>query len=97
MTLQVAAAMQFAGVFEFQLSGYLVQPYNSRIEINQVCVVQSCSLNGTDSVSVVTCRAGDLLLQVLGVFCKTLVVQDAVSAVALIAKLIRIAAFLCII
>jgi hypothetical protein len=62
-----------------------------------MAVVQPCALDGADAVSIVTCRAGDLILQVFGVLCKALVVQDAVSAVATITKLIRIAALLGII
>ena len=97
MALQVAPAVGYAGVFEFQSPGCSVGPNNGRIEINQVAVVQPCALNGTDAVSIVTCRARNLLLQVFGMLCETFIVQDAVSAVASIAKLIRIIALLCII
>ena len=97
MALQVAPAVGYAGVFEFQSPGCSVRPNNGRIEINQVAVVQPCALNGTDAVSIVTCRARNLLLQVFGMLCETFIVQDAVSAVASIAKLIRIIALLCII
>ena len=97
MALQVAPAVGYAGVFEFQSPGCSVRPNNGRIEINQVAVVQPCALNGTDAVSIVTCRARNLLLQVFGVLCETFIVQDAVSAVTSIAKLIRITALLCII
>ena len=74
MALKIAPTVEYAGVFEFQSASYLVQPYNSRIEINQVTIVQTCALNGTDTVSIVTCRARNLLLQVFGVLCETLIV-----------------------
>ena len=94
VTLQITPAVEYAGVLEFQSSGCRVRPNNGRIEIYQVTVVQACALNGADAVGIVTCRAGDLFLKVFGVLRETFIVQDTVSAVACIAKLIRIAALL---
>jgi hypothetical protein len=90
MALHVASAVISSGVLEFQPSGRGIRTNDSCIEINQVTVVQQCALNGTNAVSIVTCRAGNLLLQMFGMLCETFVVQDAVSAVAFIAKLVRV-------
>lgn len=97
VALQVTSAVICAGVLEFQSSGRRVGTNDSRIEINQVTVIQLRALNGTNTVCIVTCRAGNLLLQVFDMLCEAFVVQDAVSAVTFIAKLVRIAAFLGII
>ena len=94
MTLKITPTVKYAGVFEFQSPGCRIVPNYGRIEINQVAVVQPCALDGTDAVSVVTCRARNLLLKVFGMFGETLIIQDAVSAVASVAKLVRITAFL---
>ena len=74
MALKVTPAVKCAGILEFQPSGRRVRPNDCRIEINQVTVVQPCALNGTNGVSIVTCRAGNLFLQVFQMLCKTFVV-----------------------
>lgn len=88
MALQVTPAVICSGVLEFRSSGCGIRTHDGRIEIYQVAVVQTCALNGANAVSIVTCRAGNLLLQVFGMLCETFIVQDAVSAVASIAKLV---------
>ena len=74
MTLQETPAVECAHIFEFQTPGCRVWPHNCRIEIYQVAVVQSRSLYGTDTMSIVAGRAGNLLLQMLGMLCETFVV-----------------------
>lgn len=74
MALQVTPAVEYTGILEFQSSGRRIRPYDGRIEIDQVRIVQTRALNGTDAVSIVTCRAGDLFLQVFGMLCKAFVV-----------------------
>ena len=61
-------------VLKFQPSGCRIGPYDGRIKIYQVAVVKTCALNRTDAMSVVTCRAGNLFLQVFGMLCKTFIV-----------------------
>lgn len=97
MALKIAPAVEYAGILELKPSGGRIRAHNGRIEIYQVAVIRMRALNRADAVSIVTCRAGDLLLQVFGMLCKAFIVQDAVPAVTRIAKLIRIAALLRII
>ena len=97
VALKVATAVEFAGVLEIQSSRCRIRTHDGRIKIYQVAVIRARALDRADAVSIVTCRAGNLLLQVFGMPCKAFVVQDAVSAVTRIAKLVRITALLRII
>jgi hypothetical protein len=74
MALKVAPAVEYAGVLELQSSRCRVRTHDGRIEIYQVAVVRARALDRADAVSIVTCRAGNLLLQVFGVPCKAFIV-----------------------
>jgi len=74
MALKVTPAVKYTGILELQPSGRRVRPYDGRIKIYQVAVVKTRALNGTDAMSIVTCRAGNLFLQVFHVLCKTFIV-----------------------
>ena len=74
MALKVAPAMKYTGIFELQPSRRRIRANDGRIKIYQVGIVRTRALNGTDTVSIVTCRAGDLLLQVFGVLRKAFIV-----------------------
>jgi predicted membrane channel-forming protein YqfA (hemolysin III family) len=52
-------------------------------------IVRACSLNGSDSVRVMTSRASNLFVQMLFMFREAFIIKDTVSAVTFIAKLIR--------
>jgi hypothetical protein len=74
MALKVAPAVKYTGILELQTSSHRIGAHDGRIKIYQVAVVITCALNGTDAMSIMTCRAGNLLLQVFGVLSKTFVV-----------------------
>ena len=74
MALKVTPTVEYTDILEFQSPRRRIRPYYSRIEIYQVGIVKTRALNGADAVSIVTCRARNLFLQVFGMLRKTFVV-----------------------
>ena len=51
-----------------------------------MAVVQPCALDGTDAVSIVTCRARNLLLEMILVLGEAFVIENAVSTMTAVAE-----------
>jgi len=94
VTLEVASAVECAGVLKLQTSRRWVGAHDGCVEVYQMAVVRSGSLRGADAVRIVTCRAWNLFLQVFLMLRETFIVQNAVSTVTSVAQLIRITALL---
>ena len=94
VTLEVASAVERAGVLKLQPSRRWVGAHDGGVEVYQMAVVRSGSLRGADAVRIVTCRARDLFLQMFLMLRETFIVQNAVPTVTSVAQLIRITALL---
>ena len=82
MATHVARALEDTGVNELQAIRARVFEHDTRIKVNQMRVVVTTALGGTDTVGIVTGGAGDSLVQMESVRGETLIAEDAVAAMA---------------
>ncbi len=90
MALHSAASREHPAVLKFQQSAVRLRKHNGEVEVDEMAVVGGIALNAAHAVGVVTNAAWRVLsLDVLLVFAKALVVQNAGRTVAFEAEVVE--------
>jgi hypothetical protein len=88
MAVEIAPTSERTQVFKLQPSGPGFGTYDRNIEVYEVRVVRIIALYVADAVGIVAGRTRDLFIKMLAVPCETLIREDAVATVALIAQFV---------